>query len=156
MKRRYYFLIVVLLLIGAAWGFSEIVRVSVVTPPAPSANSIVTPEVPAAAMPTTDVVVDAPMQGQLITSPVSIIGKAKGNWFFEGSFPISLYNMQGQAIATGVAQAQGDWMTTNYVPFTANLAFPSASHGTGYLLLKNDNPSGNPQFDKSLTINVQW
>lgn len=55
------------------------------------------------------------------------------------------------------AKAQGDWMTTEYVPFTATLEYTIPATVTdmhGYLILKKDNPSGEPQFDNSLTIPV--
>jgi hypothetical protein len=53
------------------------------------------------------------------TSPITISGTARGNWFFEGSFPISIVNWDGLIIGEGIAQAQGEWMTENFVPFTA-------------------------------------
>ncbi|HXK32321.1 MAG TPA: hypothetical protein VJ378_02535, partial [Candidatus Paceibacterota bacterium] len=35
---------------------------------------------------------------QIISSPLSIKGEARGNWFFEASFPIRLYDGNNQEI----------------------------------------------------------
>ena len=53
--------------------------------------------------------------------------------------------------------AGGEWMTTEYVPFTASLSYtlpPETPYRTGFLILKKDNPSGEPQFDNSLEIKI--
>lgn len=95
--------------------------------------------------------------GQTITNPLTIKGQARGAWYFEASFPIELRNASGAVVAATVAQAQGDWMTEQFVPFTATLIFPSTSSSVaGTLVLKKDNPSGEPQFDDALEIPVQF
>ena len=64
----------------------------------------------------------------------------------------------GGVIAHGHAEAQGDWMTSEYVPFTATLTFTQQpSPGlAGTLILKNDNPSGDPTKEKELDIPVTF
>lgn len=92
---------------------------------------------------------------QKLYSPYTIVGKARGQWFFEASFPIELQDVQGNILQTIIAQAQSDWMTENFVPFKANLTFPTQNTPTkAYLVFKRDNPSGLPEYDKSLTIEV--
>jgi hypothetical protein len=55
------------------------------------------------------------------------------------------------------AQAQGDWMTEDFVPFTATLTFPAQPAGSlGKIVLKRDNPSGEPQNDASIVVPVQF
>jgi len=54
------------------------------------------------------------------------------------------------------AQAQGDWMTENFVPFAATLDFTTPTTATGSLILEKDNPSGLPENDKQLTIPVKF
>lgn len=104
-----------------------------------------------------DMIVPDVVSGSQITSPQKITGKARGNWYFEASFPIELQDNQGNVIAVAIAQAQGEWMTEDFVPFSANLVFPSQVVGSmGKLVLKKDNPSGMPEHDASLIIPVQF
>ena len=84
---------------------------------------------------------------------------ARGTWYFEASFPVVLPDWDGKIIAEGIAHAQSDWMTTNYVPFTATLDFtvqdttdPALMRGS--LILQKDNPSGLPEHDDALEIPV--
>ncbi len=92
-----------------------------------------------------------------IASPLTITGRARGGWYFEASFPIEIQNASGTKIAEGPAQAQGEWMTENYVPFSATLTFPSQPAGSvGKVILRNDNPSGLPENAKSLEIPVTF
>ncbi len=101
--------------------------------------------------------VDAPLSGAKVSSPLTVMGSARGNWYFEASFPVILQDASGAVIAQKPAQAQGEWMTTDFVPFTVTLTFPTqpaGSHGT--LILKKDNPSGLPQNDDSRQIPVSF
>lgn len=98
-----------------------------------------------------------PVQNATITSPLAVTGEARGNWFFEASAPTQLLNASGTIIAQSPAQAQGDWETTDYVPFAVTLTFlPQTKGSRGTLVLKNDNPSGNPATQKELDIPVQF
>ncbi len=99
-----------------------------------------------------------PHPGETISSPLSITGEARGNWYFEASFPVSLVDWDGRIIAEGVASAQGDWMTEDYVPFTAELDFTADTtvSDRGALILKKDNPSGLPENDNSLEVTVYF
>ncbi len=101
------------------------------------------------------VVLDEPDSGASITSPLTVRGRAKGTWFFEASFPVVLTDAAGVVIAQVPAQAQSDWMTPEFVPFEATLAFSSQPSGSrGFVVLKKDNPSGLPENDDSRTIPV--
>ena len=86
-----------------------------------------------------------------------VTGKARGGWYFEASFPVQIKNASGTVIAEGPAQAQGEWMTQDYVPFKITLSFPAQAAGSkGTVVLRNDNPSGLPENDKSLEIPVTF
>ncbi len=101
------------------------------------------------------VVVETPLPESRISSPLTIRGKARGNWFFEASFPVILTNWDGLIIAEGHAQADGEWMTTDFVPFTATLNFEKPNYGErGALILKKDNPSGLPEHDDAFEMTV--
>ncbi len=102
--------------------------------------------------------VTSPLPEGTVSSPLVVSGEARGNWYFEASFPIELRNAAGAMIAQGYAQADGEWMTTEYVPFTSvPLTFAAQPSGsTGTLILRKDNPSGLPEHDNSLEIPVTF
>ena len=107
--------------------------------------------------------VNQPVTGSVITSPLQIEGEARGNWFFEASFPVSLVNWDGVIIAEGVAEAQGEWMTEDFVPFKVNLEFTNPYNvgdpdfmKSGTLILRKDNPSGLPEHDDALEIPIRF
>jgi hypothetical protein len=103
--------------------------------------------------------VDSPLPGELVTSPLTIRGRARGNWFFEGTFPVILTNWDGLIIAQHYATARGEWMTTEFVPFEAVIEFEIPPYvgdfsRRGSLILQKNNPSGLPQFDDALEFTV--
>lgn len=102
--------------------------------------------------------VDTPKPNQTISSPLTITGVARGYWFFEASFPVVLVNWDGLIIAQGIATATvGDWMTTEFIPFEANLTWvvdKEAYSDKGTLILRKDNPSGLPEHDDALEIPI--
>jgi hypothetical protein len=101
------------------------------------------------------IVVDSPYYSEKIVSPVALRGRARGTWFFEASFPIVLVDRDGKTIAQGVAVADADWMTEDFVPFHGTLEFEkSFSGGQGTMIFKKDNPSGDPVRDDVLEIPI--
>lgn len=103
-----------------------------------------------------DVKVFSPLPNALVKTPLEITGEAKGTWFFEGSFPVKLVDSKGVILAQGQATAQGEWMTENFVPFTASLKFSNPETEIGLLVISKDNPSGLPENDKSTSIPVKF
>ena len=95
-----------------------------------------------------------PRPNTTISSPLTITGEARGTWFFEASFPVRLVDNQGAEIATGIATAQGEWMTEDFVPFSATLTFSTAAT-IGTLILERDNPSGLPENADELRVPVK-
>ena len=94
-----------------------------------------------------------PLPEDVVSSPLTITGEARGQWFFEGSFPITLTNWDGLIIAEGFATSPESWMTTEYIPFSATLDFPEQESGSrGFLILRKDNPSGLPENDDALEV----
>lgn len=101
--------------------------------------------------------VDFPRPNQTVQSPLTVKGKARGSWFFEASFPIVLTDWDGRIIAEGIATAQDDWMTSDFVPFEAVIPFvtdPNVYSNRGALILRKDNPSGLPEHDDAFEIPV--
>lgn len=95
-----------------------------------------------------------PRPNQVIKSPLVIEGEARGYWFFEASFPIKIFDGNNNLLGQTIAQAQGEWMTENFVPFRAELNFSKSTTKKGNLILEKDNPSGLPQNDDELRIPV--
>jgi len=100
---------------------------------------------------------NSPKPNEKISSPLKIEGEARGMWFFEGDFPIVLTDWDGLIIAEGIATAQGNWMTEDFVKFSAELEFAKPAYGeTGNLILRKDNPSGMPENDDAFEIQVKF
>jgi hypothetical protein len=97
-----------------------------------------------------------PVPNQLVSSPLTITGSARGNWYFEGSFPVEILDANGKQLAIKPAQAQGEWMTTNFVPFSVTLTFAKPTTATGTIVLHKDNPSDESKFDDELRIPVRF
>jgi len=101
----------------------------------------------------------SPQPGEVITAPLTLRGEARGNWFFEASFPVTLTNWNGLIIAEGIATARGEWMTTDFVPFEAILEYERPNDigdfsRRGSLILQKDNPSGLPEHDDALEFTI--
>lgn len=93
---------------------------------------------------------------QVIESPFVVRGEARGNWYFEATFPITLLDANGKKLAETYATAQGEWMTESFVPFISEpLTFTSAT-ATGTLVINNANASGLPENSKELRIPVRF
>jgi hypothetical protein len=98
--------------------------------------------------------VSSPKPNQEIASPVVIQGSARGGWFFEGSFPVKLFDANDKLLAQGTAIAHGVWMTNDFVPFRAELAFSVTNSKTGTICLQRDNPSDLAEKNRELRIPV--
>ena len=100
--------------------------------------------------------VSSPLPNQKVTSPLKVSGKAVGSWYFEASFPVMILDANGEKLGVVPAQAKGEWMTTEFVPFSGVLTFSSPATATGTLILEKDNASGLPEFDDSISIPVRF
>ncbi len=101
-----------------------------------------------------DITVDLPTPGAVVGKQFSIIGRARGTWYFEASFPVEVLDKTGKILYQGPVQAQGDWMTENFVNFKLDIIIPENYIGVGTIVLKKDNPSGEPERDASLSIPI--
>ncbi|MFO7720864.1 MAG: Gmad2 immunoglobulin-like domain-containing protein [Gillisia sp.] len=97
-----------------------------------------------------------PMPGQLITSPLKITGEARGYWFFEANAPVELLNGNLQTISETYITALGEWMTTDWVPFTGTMAFEKPETERGFFVLHKANASGLKEHNISDTIPVKF
>ncbi|MDZ4227165.1 MAG: Gmad2 immunoglobulin-like domain-containing protein [Patescibacteria group bacterium] len=100
------------------------------------------------------VFVSSPQEGATVGHSFLVVGEAPGSWYFEASFPIKVTGEGGNTIGMAVAQAQGDWMTTELVPFSAAITTDASYTGPATVALLRDNPSGLPENDDSLEIGI--
>jgi len=100
--------------------------------------------------------IDSPRPNQVISSPLIIQGEARGTWFFEGDFPVYLLDDNGKELKIGIARAESDWMTEDFVPFEAKIEFQQPKTKPGILVFKKDNPSGLPEHDDELRMPVRF
>lgn len=98
----------------------------------------------------------SPLAGATSAGTLVVEGEARGNWFFEASFPVKLYDADGKLLVAGFAQAEGEWMTSEYVPFGGSYVFEKPATATGTLVLEKDNPSGLPELDDQLRVPVRF
>lgn len=101
--------------------------------------------------------VTTPLPNSNIKNPLVIKGEARGGWFFEATFPVVLTNWDGVIIAEGYGTAEGEWMSENFVPFTATLNFTKPDfNNRGFLILKKANASGLSENDAALEIPIYF
>lgn len=104
------------------------------------------------------ILVSTPKSNTSISSPVTVSGQARGNWFFEASAPVKVTDKSGTVLGESHIEATGDWMTTEFVSFTGsvNYTLPNGATSTdGFVVFMNDNPSGDPARDLILRIPVK-
>src|SRR4030043_37857 len=99
-----------------------------------------------------DVILFSPKPNETVSSPILLQGKARGSWFFEASFPVSLIDSSGKELARSHVEAIGEWMTEDYVEFKGVLDFKVNVTSRPGLVLEKDNPSGLPENEKKIKI----
>ena len=104
-----------------------------------------------------EVVVDTPQAGDLITSPLTVTGKARRFWYFEGVIPVALKDQTtGATVAEQRLQAQSEWMTEDHVAFEGTLEFTAPPSASGVVVIRKDNPSGQPELEASFEVPVRF
>jgi hypothetical protein len=161
---KYIFIVVLILVFFSTIWYVQNTYIQPKTPikPTTTVTDIKTPEIPAdikahIQSKSDKIVLESPAPYSAIDSPVTLKGKARGNWFFEASFPIIVVNWDGLIIGQGIATADDNWMTIDFVPFTAIIDFiadANAYSQNGSIILRKDNPSGLPENDDFLEIPI--
>ncbi len=100
--------------------------------------------------------ITSPVAGGTVTSPLVVTGEARGNWYFEASFPLQVLDANGREIGVGYATAQGEWMTEEFVPFTGTIEFTTPTTETGIIVFHKDNPSDMRQYDDKREVSVRF
>ncbi len=140
MKRTLFIIFLVLIVFGISIYLSSFFSTDIDITPSDKSNVIV---------------ITSPIKDSEITSPLSVAGRARGSWFFEGSFPIVLTDSYGNVIAESHATAQGEWATDEFVKFVGSLEFNNYIKGaSGKIILKKDNQSMLPENNDSIEIPI--
>jgi hypothetical protein len=86
-------------------------------------------------------VLDTPLPGARVTSPLRVTGTAPANWYFENQFPVRLVDAQGADITMAPATPRVNW-TENAEPkvFDAELTFNVTVDTPATLVLQEDMP----------------
>lgn len=100
------------------------------------------------------IVVENIPAGVTVLPEFKAFGQARGTWYFEASFPVEVVAADGRRLAMVPAQAQGEWMTEEFVPFIAAVQITEDYSGPATLILHKDNPSGEASRDASVEIPI--
>lgn len=103
---------------------------------------------------TDEIVITSPAPQSTVSAVVEVTGQARGSWYFEANFPLAILDAEGNILAESYGEAQGDWMTEEFVPFVARLEIYQEYQGTGTLLIENANASGLPENDRAIEMPI--
>ncbi|MFZ2975804.1 MAG: Gmad2 immunoglobulin-like domain-containing protein [Candidatus Moraniibacteriota bacterium] len=97
----------------------------------------------------------------VISSQLSILGKAVGGWFFEADFPIEIYDGNDKKIGSKYCSfspktENETWMTEEFVDFKCELQFEKPKTDSGYIIFKKDNPSDMRELDEEFKLPVRF
>lgn len=96
-------------------------------------------------------------ENDMVSSPFKITGYVNGaGWIgFEGQVGVvNLYDNAGNVLDTKSLIATSEWMTST-IYFEANLEFFTTAT-SGKIVFRNENPSGEPSRDKSVSWNIKF
>ena len=101
--------------------------------------------------------IEEPARGQAVESPISLSGEVRGTWLFEATAPVVVVDWDGRIIGESYIEAEGDWMTEDFVPFTGSVSYeqelePYSASGT--VIFRKSNPSGLPENDAAVEVPV--
>lgn len=107
------------------------------------------------------IIISSPRPNEIISSPIVVSGKARGFWFFEGEFLVSVYDDNGELLggdlALFVPSFEGEeWMTENFVNFEGTIKFTTPSVKTGYIIFAKSNPSDRRELDESYKLPIKF
>ncbi len=100
--------------------------------------------------------ISKPSSGSTISSPLSVSGEARGTWYFEGSFPVRVVDANGTELGVAPVQAEGEWMTEAFVPFSGTITFSTPTTKNGFVVFEKDNPSGLPSQGAEVRVPVTF
>ncbi|MGB9842805.1 MAG: Gmad2 immunoglobulin-like domain-containing protein [Candidatus Pelagibacter ubique] len=100
------------------------------------------------------IIIDSPEPYQNVKNPIYIMGKAKGSFFFEGTFPVRIEDENGNIIMVDHIETKDDWMTENFVSFEKYLDISNINIKKGFIVFEKANPSGLPENKFEIKIPI--
>jgi hypothetical protein len=84
-----------------------------------------------------------------VSSPLHITGLAPGNWFFEGSFPVTVTDVYGEKLGEAPARpTEVSWTDPDPVKkFEATITFETRIEQEGMIILEEDMPGQDDKGD---------
>lgn len=98
--------------------------------------------------------ISSPLPRAKVPKSFDVMGEARGVWYFEATFPVMVRDKNENVLASTYAEAKGEWMTAEFVPFTSRITITGSYSGPATLILLKDNPSGLPENDDSVSIPI--
>lgn len=137
-----HILIIIIFIIGILLGSFMLFKPKAIAPIVEKSNS---PVVEKEICQHENLCVEYPKAGQVVSGTILLKGKAR-KWYFEASFPVRLIDASGKEVLAVPVQAQGEWMTVEFVPFETTITIPaSAVKGNAMLVFTEDNPAGDEE-----------
>ncbi len=107
---------------------------------------------------TADIQVFSPKENEAISSPLDITGVVRGNGWagFEGQVgTVHVLDNNGKELAATFLPATSEW-TKLPVNFRARVEFTAVAGTPGFLVFKNENPSGDPKKEKTFVVAIKF
>jgi hypothetical protein len=150
MKKIYLFLLLIFVVFGGIFVFKS----KEVTAPTQMEDGGTTSNLPILPTVNDSLNITSPKAGAVIQSPLVVKGFAKGTWYFEASFPVKIVDVKGNIVGQKFAEAESDWMTEKFVPFSGLIEFTAKEGEKGFVVFQKDNPSGLPENDDELRVPI--
>lgn len=97
---------------------------------------------------------ESPFINAQVTSPLVISGKARKEWYGEGSFPIEIVNSDFQVIGKGLAKPeQTNAEDIDLVPFQVEIVFDKPINERGYIVLR-EGDKDKVEYRRSRTVPI--
>lgn len=97
--------------------------------------------------------INTPTANEIVAAPFRVVGQVPGSWTFEGSFPLTIVDEDGEVLTTKSVTVNGEWTTDALVPFDTEVSVKNYD-GPATIILHRDNPSDLPENDDSVRIDV--
>jgi len=102
------------------------------------------------------IVIESPEPYQKVQNPIHIKGKARGNFFFEGTFPFRIEDEYGKIISEGYLETKENWMTEDFVSFETYVYLYKENVKRGFIVFEKANPSDLPENKFEIWIPVYF
>lgn len=102
-----------------------------------------------------DLKIIEPKANSEIGCTFTIAGQASHEWFFENSFPYTIF-VDGEEVLSGEIYSDQDYTEVEIISFSQQIECKEGCLGYGEIVLKNANPSGLEEHSKEKRIPVRF